>query len=80
VKAPSPKIILKEPVVWPALTLTGIMNAGGSHKSLAQINNQLIAEGETIEGVKVLAIARDGVKVSYEGEQRTLRIGGYSEN
>ncbi len=64
---------------WPRLTITGLIGAGRGGKSAAIINGQMVLPGATIEGVKVEAISRQGVKLSFEGESRTLIVGGSTE-
>jgi len=45
---------------WPALTLDGI-SRGGKEPPLAIIDRQVVAAGQSIAGVKVLAVESDGV-------------------
>lgn len=66
-------------VVWPKLTVTGLIGASRGSKSAAIINGQMVSSGSMIEGVKVEAIDRQGVQLSYEGEVRTLAVGGSTD-
>jgi hypothetical protein len=66
-------------VVWPKLTVTGLIGASRGSKSAAIINGQMVSTGAMIEGVRVEAIDRQGVQLSYEGEVRTLAVGGSTD-
>lgn len=72
VAAPVP-VVIKESVVWPDLKVTAIMNAGGG-RGTAIINNNLVSEGQSVDGVDVLSIStRNGIKVSYQGEIKIIK-------
>lgn len=66
-------------VAWPKLTVTGIIGTAQGTKSAAIINRQVVEAGGTIEGVRVESIDRKGVRLSYEGETKTLPVGGTTE-
>lgn len=70
------KPALPEPkprVMWPSLTLSGVMGKG--QKGSAIINNEFLSIGDTIEGVKVISVEEKGVKLSYQGEVQSLKVG-----
>ncbi len=58
---------------WPVLKVSGVVAMRG--RMWASINNRTISEGDSIEGVQVLSVSKDGVKVSFKGETRTLPVG-----
>lgn len=65
------------PTVWPKIKLTGVMasknkSAGG----LAFIDGQVTACGQRVQGIKLISVHSDGVVLEYQGEIRTLRVGG----
>jgi len=60
-------------VIWPPIKLTGFVKLGAT--SAALINGKVLSAGETIEGVLLLTVLKDGVKVRYESEERLLRVG-----
>ncbi len=66
-------------VVWPKLTVTGLIGAARAGKSVAIINGQMVTPGTVVEGVKIESIDGQGVKLRYEGEIRTLSVGGTTE-
>jgi hypothetical protein len=67
-------------VVWPKLTVTGLIGSAKERvKSAAIINGQMVMPGAVVEGVKIESIDKQGVKLSYEGEFRTLSVGGTTE-
>jgi len=63
----------KEPVVWPILTLKGLLK--GSRSAAAKINNAIVSVGEEIDGAKVIAITSDAVTLQYKGATCVLRSG-----
>jgi len=75
--APEPAPVpapVEEAVNWPALTLTAVI-AGKGDSGSAIINKQVVGVGETIEGVKIIAIRGKTVEVELKGKTQTLRIG-----
>jgi hypothetical protein len=44
-------------------------------KSLALINDRIVALGDTISGKRVAAITRDSVVFEFGGQRRSLKIG-----
>lgn len=66
-------------VVWPRLTVTGIIGTARGGKSAAIINGQMVAPGETIEGARIESIDRQGVRIRFDGESRTLSVGGSTD-
>lgn len=79
VAAETAKPVEVVPVFWPKLIVTGLIGSPRSGKSAAIINKQMVEPGAVIEGVKVQAIDKQGVKLSYQGETRTLSVGGSTE-
>jgi len=48
---------------------------GGDGKALALLNNQLVEEGSTVEGVKLVKVGANAVELQDEaGRTRTLRL------
>lgn len=60
-------------VVWPPIKMTGMVKLGGT--SAALINGKVVAAGETIENVLLLNVTKEGALLSFEGEERMLRVG-----
>ena len=60
-------------IAWPALTLTGVVGRGANGS--AMINGEIVEIGESIEGVKLLSIDKQGVNLQYHGEERFLKSG-----
>ena len=60
---------------WPILRITGIMARPNPDRSAVIINNQLVAIGEEIQGVKVSEIEQNEVVLVFRGEMRPLRVG-----
>ena len=73
--ARSAPVTVKEAPVWPTMNITGLINADGANGAVF-IHGQLISVGETYEGVKILSVGRNSIKASFEGEIRTLKVGG----
>jgi len=63
----------KEPVVWPVLTLKGLLK--GARSAAAKINGAIVVVGDEIEGAKVIAITAETVSLQYRGETCVLRSG-----
>lgn len=71
------KVVL--PVVWPKLEVNGLIGGGQSGRSAAIINRQMVEPGVVLEGVRVDAIERNGVRLSFQGETRLVAVGGTTE-
>ncbi len=56
----------------PPLSLQGIF--WGTPRPQALINRRILSVGDTIEGARVMAINREGVTVSFQGEQLLLKL------
>jgi len=57
---------------FPQLTLQGIVHRPPN--SIALINGKMVREGTEIEGVRIVAIERANVRVTYSGEEKTLTV------
>ena len=79
VAEPTPSVQKVAVVEWPKLTMTGFIGATRGGKSAAIINGQMVTPGTMVEGVKIEAIDRQGVRISFEGESRTLAVGSSTE-
>lgn len=73
VVAPPPPPV-KQPVVWPVLSCTGV--AGRGKKGSAFLNGQIVSVNETIEDVKVISIGERSVTLEYRGERKVLKVDG----
>ncbi len=67
-----------EPVAptWPTLSLTGVLST--DNQRAGTINGQVVAEGETIEGVRIKKVIFDGnkgVELDWNGRTRFLGVG-----
>ncbi len=60
------------PVQMPSLILQGIF--WGIPKPQAIINRKIVSVGDTVEGSEVVAVTREGVTVSYNGEEHELKL------
>jgi len=71
-----PVVEAKKAHGWPALKLTGVMvgSRGGSRGS-AFLNNTFVEVGDTISGVRLLEVESTGIKLEYQGEKKSLRLG-----
>ena len=77
--AVAPPRSVRVPVVWPSLHLSGVLEARGANRGAAIINNRIIGEQETIEGVTVVRVRKGGVALEYKGDQRFLKIHGTTD-
>ena len=68
-----PKTNSPAPVVFPPLDLDGLAYSG-EHPT-AIIQGCTVGIGDYVEGVRVVAIGKEGVTVELEGEQAVLRLG-----
>lgn len=81
VTEPEPEVEQVEPatetrepqVEWPSLTLSGAVGIGSNGSAI--FDSEIVSVGETIEGVKVISIGKQGVKLEYEGETQLLKVG-----
>jgi len=64
---------IEPPVVWPNLVVSGIFEGKGSIRSSAIINKQMVSVGETIEGVKLIAVRDMGVELEYKGKRQYVK-------
>jgi hypothetical protein len=72
---PAPEPAQKEPLVWPHIAVSGLMGGARGNNGTAIINGQILSTGESIEGVKIVAVTKAGVTLLYAGETRVLKIG-----
>jgi hypothetical protein len=68
-----------ETVIWPRLTVSGIIGTSRTSRGAVIINGQMLSIGATIEGAKVVAVEKQAVHLSFGGETRTLTVGGTTE-
>ena len=69
VAAPEPKI--EEPPVS-YLTLNGVFFSNG--EGYALINNEIVKEGDTIDGAQVVKVNADGVRLKRKDQEINLRV------
>lgn len=62
-----------EYVDWPYLVLSTVMGKGDN--AAAVLNGQIVGVGETVKGVRLLAVGSVGVKLQYKGEIGVLKKG-----
>lgn len=65
----TPKV---EDITLPTLTVSGII--WGSKTPQAIINGKIIKEGDTLEGVEVLEIRKEGIVIFYKGREFTIAV------
>ncbi len=61
-----------EPVLWPKLTLQGLLSKG-REGGAALINNELIQQGGQIKGVELVEVRKSSVVLKYKGEAMELK-------
>ena len=61
-----------ETVTMPTLTVQGIFWGTTPHRAI--VNDQILTEGDTIEGVRIVSIDRQGIAVEFHGTQSTLSV------
>lgn len=61
---------------WPSLKLSAIMRGKSPNRGAAMLNGRIVEVGEEIEGVILIKVEEDGVKLKNGSEVRTLKIGG----
>jgi hypothetical protein len=61
------------PVQWPYMKIGGVVGKG--LKGAATINGKIVAVGESIDGVEVVAIGDYGVKLECQNETRFAKVG-----
>lgn len=66
------KTVSTSKTVRPKLRLSSILISPA--RRLAIINGRSVAEGGTVDGVKVLRVVADGVQLRWKGEQWTARL------
>jgi hypothetical protein len=62
-------------VIWPKLTLSGVMMQSSAKDCTALINKIMVGVDETIEGVRVVEVRSGSVLLELEGETKTLYVG-----
>ncbi len=70
---------LEMPVMWPKLTVSGIIGSSKSGRSAVIMNGQMLSPGETIEGVTIESIDKQKVRLKYSGEVKLLSVGASTE-
>ncbi len=70
---------LELPVIWPKITVSGIIGSSKNGRSAAIMNGQMLGPGESLEGVTVEAIDKQKVKLKYSGEVKSLSVGASTE-
>ncbi len=70
VKAP-PRTPRPKPVLWPDLTLQGLLSKSGEGAAL--INGEVISKGEKMQGVELTAVRKNSVMLKYKGETKELK-------
>ena len=69
-----PEPVKKKPSApWPSVSLSGLLGKGSNGSAI--LNNRIIGVGETIDGIKVVSIGRQGVVLEYKGETQLLQVG-----
>lgn len=64
------------PVEWPSLKLSAIVRGKTTNRGAAIINGKIVEAGGEIEGVTIISVDEDGIKLKNGPEVRTLRVGG----
>jgi hypothetical protein len=67
------------PVLWPRLVVSGVIGSSKNGHSAVIINGQMLSPGDSIEGVKILSIEKQRVKLSLQDEFRYVSVGSSTE-
>ncbi len=74
---PAP-ILVKAMVNWSAITYTGYINNLNTKQKLAMITlngkELMLAEGQSLNGIKLLKHAGDSIRVAYQKETKYIRL------
>lgn len=70
---------LEMPVVWPKITVSGIIGSSKNGRSAAILNGQMVSPGDGIEGATIETIDKQKVKLRFGGESKWLTVGGSTE-
>ena len=54
---------------------TGPTRTGRGKNGSAILNNKVLAVNETIEGVRVISVGKQGVELEYQGKRRFIKVG-----
>ncbi len=76
--APAPDPVAEEePVIveWPRIHISGIMASRTGTEGSVLINSQLLAVGDSLQGVQIKSISERSVVLEYEGDVKTLNTG-----
>ena len=68
-KVPVPSAV---PIQPPSLQLQGIL--WGSARPQAIINRRIVSVGDTVEGATIVAVSKEGVNVSFSGQEIKLKL------
>ena len=68
-----PAVTAVEPVEWPTVTLQGVIGRGKNGSAI--LNNKVLAVNETIEGIRVISVGKQGVELEYQGKRRFIKVG-----
>ena len=64
------------PLEWPSLKLSAIVLGKSTSRGAAIINGKIVEIGEEIEGVTLIGVDEEGIKLKNGPEVRTLKVGG----
>lgn len=72
-----PPLVKREPVIWPILTVQGVMGSTSRRpRGAAIINSDIIAIGTEIEGVRLISVDSDSATFSFKDETKKVKVGG----
>jgi len=77
VEAPPEPEVIVEPIIWPILSISGLVGKG--EQGSVMFGAEIVGVGESIEGVKVLSISKQGAQLEYRGEKKFVKVGGTTE-
>jgi hypothetical protein len=64
---------------WPKLTVSGFISKGRGARGVAIINGQVMGSGDVVEGVRIIAVEKQGVVMGFGGQTQTVVVGGTTE-
>lgn len=62
-----------QPVIWPELTVQGLLSRGG--EGAAILNSEVISIGESLKGVELIKIMDNSVVLQFKGRTKELKVG-----
>lgn len=62
-------------VDWPMVMLSGMVAGASAGRTSAILNGVLVTQRQTIEGIELIEVRRDGVVLQFENTRKYIRVG-----